>query len=48
VLGTDDRLGPGQPGQRLVAISWQQQAPQIVTQATALGQTREQESNRWA
>jgi hypothetical protein len=42
VLGTDDRLGPGQPGQRLVAITRQQQALQIVTQATPLRQAREQ------
>jgi hypothetical protein len=26
VLGTDDRLGAGQRGERLVAVSWQQQA----------------------
>src|SRR5215211_843729 len=42
VLGAGDRLDPGQPGQGLVAIPWQQQAVQIVTQAAALGQTREQ------
>src|SRR5215207_8932756 len=42
MLGTGDRLGPGQPGQGLVAIPWQQQALQIVTQAAALGQAREQ------
>jgi hypothetical protein len=42
VLGAGDRLGTGQPGQGLVPIPWQQQALQIVTEATALGQAREQ------
>jgi hypothetical protein len=42
VLGTGDRLGPGQPGQGLVAIAGQQQPLQVVAEATALPQTREQ------
>ena len=42
VLGPGDRLGPGQPGQGLVAIPRQQQPLQVVTQAAALGQAREQ------
>ena len=43
VLGPGDRLGPGQPGQGLVAIARQQQAVQIVTQTAALSQAREQD-----
>jgi hypothetical protein len=42
MLGTGDRLGPGQPGQRLVAIAGQQQALEIFAEATALGQARPQ------
>jgi hypothetical protein len=42
VLGTGDRLGAGQPSQGLVAIPRQQQPLQVVTQTTALRQTREQ------
>src|SRR4029453_15046514 len=42
VLGPADRLGPGQPSQGLVAVAGQQQPLQVVTQATALGQAREQ------
>ena len=42
MLGPADRLGPGQPGQGLVAIAGQQQPLQVVTEATALGQAREQ------
>ncbi len=41
VLSTGDRLGPGQPGQGLVAIPWQQQALQVVADAATLGQARE-------
>ena len=44
-LGPSDRLSAGQG---LVAIPWKQQALQVVTEATALGQNREQGSNRWA
>jgi hypothetical protein len=36
VLGTGDRLGPGQPGQGLVAVAGLQQAPQVVTEPAAL------------
>ena len=43
VLGAADRLGPGQPGQRLIAIAGQQQALQVVAEAAALGQAGEQE-----
>src|SRR5215208_6873951 len=42
MLGAGDRLGAGQPGQRLVTIAGQQQALEVVTQAAALGQAREQ------
>jgi hypothetical protein len=42
VLGTGDRLGAGQPGQGLVAITRQQQPLQVGTQAAALRQAREQ------
>jgi hypothetical protein len=42
VLGASDRLGPGQPGQGLVAVAGQQQALQVVAEAAALGQAREQ------
>jgi hypothetical protein len=42
VLGPSDRLGPGQPGQGLVPIAWQQQALQVVTQAAALGHACQQ------
>jgi hypothetical protein len=42
VLGADDRLGPGQPGQRLVAIPWQQQPLEVITEAAALGQAAKQ------
>src|SRR5512132_2393431 len=42
VLGTGDRLGAGQPGQRLVAVAWQQQALQVVAEAAPLGQAREE------
>jgi pimeloyl-ACP methyl ester carboxylesterase len=42
MLGTGDRLGAGQSGQGLVAVSWQQQALQVVPQAAALRQAREQ------
>jgi hypothetical protein len=48
VLGADDRFGAGQRGQRLVAVAWQQQALQVVSEAAALRQAREQASNRWA
>ena len=42
MLGPAKRLGPSQPGQGLVAITGQQQALQVVTEAAALGQAREQ------
>jgi hypothetical protein len=42
VLGAGDRLGVGQPGQGLVAVAGQQQAMQVVAEAAALGQAREQ------
>jgi hypothetical protein len=48
VLGAGDRLGVGQGGQGLVAITGQQQALQVVAQATALRQAGKQGSNRWA
>ena len=41
VLGTGDRLGAGQSSQGLVPIPWQQ-ALQVLTEAAALGQAREQ------
>jgi hypothetical protein len=43
VLGPGNRRSAGQPGQGLVAIMGQQQALQVVTQAAALGQAREQD-----
>jgi hypothetical protein len=43
VLGAADRLGAGQPGQGLVAVAWQQQALQVVAEAAALGQAREEQ-----
>ena len=43
MLGPGHRLSAGQPGQGLVAIPWQQQPLQLVTQAAALGQAREQD-----
>jgi hypothetical protein len=42
VLGANDRLGVGQGGQGLVAITGQQQALQVVAQTTALGHAGEQ------
>jgi hypothetical protein len=48
VLGTGDRLGPGQPSQGLVAIAWQQQALQVVAEAAALARLEYRMSNRWA
>src|SRR5512132_430724 len=42
VLGPGDRLGPGQPGQGLVAVAGQQQALQVVTEPTALGHACQQ------
>jgi len=48
MLGAADRLGPGQPGQGLVTIPWQQQALQIVTQAAAWARLENRASNRWA
>jgi hypothetical protein len=48
VLGTGDRLGPGQPSQGLVAIAWQQQALQVVAEAAALARLENRLSNRWA
>jgi hypothetical protein len=48
MLGTDDRLGAGQPGQRLVAIPRQQQALEVVTQAPALARLENRASNRAA
>src|SRR4029453_5369582 len=41
-LGTGDRLSTGQPGQGLVAILWQQQPLEVLTEPAALGQAREQ------
>ena len=35
-------IGPGQPGQGLVAVAGQQQALEVVAEATALGQARPQ------
>src|SRR5512132_3721643 len=42
VLGPGDRLGPGQPGQGLVAVAGQQQALEVVTEPTALGHACQQ------
>jgi hypothetical protein len=42
VLGTDDRLGAGQRGERLVAVSWQQQALQVGAEAAPLREPGEQ------
>jgi hypothetical protein len=42
VLGTGDRFGAGEPGQGLVAVPRQEQALQVVAEAAALGQAREQ------
>ncbi len=42
VLGAHDWFGVGQGGQGLVAVSWQQQALQVVTQAAALRQAQKQ------
>ena len=48
VLGPGDRLGPGQPGQGLVAVPGQQQALQVVTEPTALGHACQQRVElRW-
>jgi hypothetical protein len=47
MLGPGDRLGAGQPGQGLVAVSGQQ-ALQVVTETAALGQLENGASNRWA
>ena len=41
VLRPSDRLGPGQPGQGLVAIARQQQALQVVAEAATPSQARE-------
>jgi hypothetical protein len=41
VLGTGDRLGAGQPGQRLVAVARKQQALQVVAEAATLRQAGE-------
>lgn len=43
VLGTADPLGTGQPGQRLVAVAWLQQALQVVAVAAPHGQAGEQD-----
>jgi hypothetical protein len=48
MLCTHHRLGGGQPGQRLVAIAWQQQALRAAAEAAALGQVENKGSNRWA
>ena len=42
VLGAHDRLGIGQPGQRLVPVAGRQQALEVVAQAAALRQARKQ------
>ena len=42
VLSASDRLGTGQPGQGLVAITREQQALQVVAEAAALGQAAKQ------
>src|SRR5205809_2573407 len=42
MLGADDRLGAGQRGQRLVAVSWQQQALQVGAQAAPLRERAKQ------